>query len=110
MEITRIIVDRHNDRKLIATASVFFDDCFVVHDFRIVDTGSGVFVGMPSRPLYCKCVSCGKRLAIVTKRCPRCKQWLPEHKVKYIDVAHPLDNEFRYKLVAAILAALEEVA
>jgi len=37
--------------KVVAIASIVIDDCFVVHDLRIVDGEKGLFVAMPSRKL-----------------------------------------------------------
>lgn len=35
--------------KMRAVASVTFDDCFVVHDIKVIDGQKGIFVAMPSR-------------------------------------------------------------
>ena len=37
--------------KVVAIASIVIDDCFVVHDLRVVNGDKGVFVAMPSRKL-----------------------------------------------------------
>jgi len=35
---------------LVGFASVKFNDCFVVEDFKILQNDKGMFVGMPSKP------------------------------------------------------------
>ncbi len=37
--------------KVVAIASIVIDDCFVIHDLRIVNGDKGLFVAMPSRKL-----------------------------------------------------------
>jgi stage V sporulation protein G len=37
--------------KVVAVASIIVDDCFVVHDLRVVNGDKGLFVAMPSRKL-----------------------------------------------------------
>jgi stage V sporulation protein G len=51
VKITKVKV-RLIDMKMVkGLASVVFDDCFVVHELRIVDGDRGYFVAMPSRKL-----------------------------------------------------------
>lgn len=57
-------------------ASIILDDCFVVHDLRVVDGDRGFFVAMPSRKL-------------------------PNGDFK--DIAHPLNSETREKVQEAVL-------
>ena len=57
-------------------ASIILDDCFVVHDLRVVDGDRGFFVAMPSRKL-------------------------PNGDFK--DIAHPLNSETREKIQEAVL-------
>ena len=57
-------------------ASIILDDCFVVHDLRVVDGDRGYFVAMPSRKL-------------------------PNGDFK--DIAHPLNSETREKIQEAVL-------
>jgi stage V sporulation protein G len=37
--------------KVCAIASIVIDDCFVIHDLRVVNGDKGLFVAMPSRKL-----------------------------------------------------------
>jgi len=67
-------VDGHN--RLKAIASVTIDDCFVIHELRIIDGDNGLFIAMPSRKL-------------------------PEGEFK--DIAHPINAETREQLEKAVL-------
>jgi len=51
MEITQVRIRMVEMNKVRALASVTFDDQFVVHDLRVVETDEGSFVAMPSRKL-----------------------------------------------------------
>jgi stage V sporulation protein G len=77
MEITDIRVRKvSGEGKLKAYVTVTFDVCFVVHNVKIIEGKSGVFIAMPSR-----------------------KTRAGEYK----DVAHPIHPEFRAKLQQVIL-------
>jgi stage V sporulation protein G len=82
MEITDIRVRRvEADGKLRAYVTVTFDDCFVVHNVKVIEGKSGTFIAMPSR-----------------------KTKTGEYK----DVAHPINSDFRRKLQDVILEAYSE--
>jgi stage V sporulation protein G len=77
MNITDIRVRKvAGEGKLKAYVTVTFDDCFVVHNVKIIEGKSGVFIAMPSR-----------------------KTRAGEYK----DVAHPIHPEFRSQLQRQIL-------
>ncbi|MDR0312513.1 MAG: septation regulator SpoVG [Treponema sp.] len=77
MEITDIRIRKvTGEEKLKAYVTVTFDDCFVVHNVKIIEGKSGVFIAMPSR-----------------------KTRAGEYK----DVAHPIHPEFRVELQKKIL-------
>jgi stage V sporulation protein G len=79
MNITDVRVKRvGNEGKLKAYVSVTFDDSFVVHNLKVIDGQSGIFVAMPSR-----------------------KTTSGEFK----DVAHPINSAFREVLQKAVLEA-----
>ena len=81
MEITDIRVRKvTGEGKLKAYVTVTFDDSFVVHNVKIIDGKSGVFIAMPSR-----------------------KTRAGEYK----DVAHPINPEFRTDLQKKILDAYD---
>jgi len=83
MKITdvRVRIVKKDDSKLKAVASVTFDDCFVVHDIKVIEGTEGYFIAMPSR-----------------------KTGDGEYK----DVAHPIKTEVREELKSVILNAFEE--
>lgn len=45
----RIKLVEKDDRKLKAFASMTIDDCFVVHDIKVIDGKDGLFASMPSK-------------------------------------------------------------
>ncbi len=81
MQITEIRIRQMvADGKLKAYVTVTFDDCFVVHNVKIIEGKTGLFIAMPSRK-----TSTGD----------------------YKDVAHPITPEFRNELQDRILAEYE---
>ena len=82
MQVTDVrirVIDR--DSKMKAIASVTFDDCFVVHDIKVIEGEKGYFIAMPS------------------KRTP---------DEQFRDVAHPINPQMRAELEDAILARFRE--
>ena len=69
--------------KLKAVASMTIDDCFVVHDIKIIEGTDGPFIAMPSRKT---------------------------NDGDFKDIAHPLNNETREMLKKVILSAYSEEA
>ena len=81
MEITDIRIRRiEAEGKLKAYVTVTFDDCFVVHNVKVIEGKNGAFIAMPSR-----------------------KTKTGEYK----DVAHPINSDFRGSLQDKILEAYE---
>ena len=77
MEITDIrIRQMTNDAKMRAVVSVTFDNCFVVHDIKIIEGTDKLFIAMPSRKT-------------------------PDNEFK--DIAHPINPEMREELSRLIL-------
>jgi stage V sporulation protein G len=82
MDITDIRIRQvEADGKLRAYVTVTFDDCFVVHNVKIIEGRNGRFIAMPSR-----------------------KTKTGEYK----DVAHPINSDFRQVLQEKILKAYTE--
>ena len=83
MRITdvRVRIVKKDDSKLKAVASVTFDDCFVVHDIKVIEGTEGYFIAMPSRKT---------------------------NDGEYKDIAHPINTETREELIKIILNAFEE--
>lgn len=76
----RVRIVKKDDSKLKAVASVTFDDCFVVHDIKIIEGAEGYFIAMPSRKTG---------------------------EGEYKDIAHPIKTETREELRKVILDAFE---
>ena len=77
----RIRLVQNTDSKLKAVASITIDDCFVVHDIKVLEGNQGYFVSMPSRKT-------------------------PEGEYK--DVAHPINTPTREEINKLVLAKYEE--
>lgn len=80
MKITTVTVRVTNkeNSKMKGIASILIDDCFAIHDIRIIEGEKGLFVAMPSR----KTATGG-----------------------YRDIAHPITTECRKLCEDAILEA-----
>lgn len=85
MKITdvRVRLVKKDDSKLKAVSSVTFDDCFVIHDIKVIEGTEGCFIAMPSR-----------RTA----------------DGEFKDIAHPIKQEMRDELKEAVLAVYEKEA
>lgn len=82
MQITDIKVRKINaEGRMKAVVSVAFDDCFVVHDIKVIEGQEKLFIAMPSRKT-------------------------PDGEFK--DIAHPINAEMREQLQEMILAKYEE--
>ena len=52
MEITNIKIKKFdNDGKMKAIASITFDECFAIHDIKVIENEDKVFVAMPNKKL-----------------------------------------------------------
>ena len=51
MQITKVTLRPVAMNKVCAIASIVIDNCFVIHDLRVVNGDKGLFVAMPSRKL-----------------------------------------------------------
>ena len=74
----RIRKVQKEDGKLKAVASMTIDDCFVIHDIKIIEGTDGPFIAMPSRKTV---------------------------EGEYTDIAHPLNTETRELVKKYILDA-----
>lgn len=83
MNITevRVRLVKKEDSKLKAVASITIDDCFVVHDIKVIKGAEGLFISMPSRKT-------------------------PEGEFK--DIVHPINTETREAISAQVIAAYEK--
>ena len=79
MEVTDVRLRKvQTDGRMRAIASITLDDEFVVHDIRVIDGNTGLFVAMPS------------------KRTP---------DGEFRDIAHPINSGTRNKIQEIVLAA-----
>ena len=46
---TRVRLVTKDDAKIKAVASITIDDCFVVHDIKVISGQDGLFISMPRR-------------------------------------------------------------
>ncbi len=80
MDITKVTLRPVDMNKVVAIASIVIDDCFVIHDLRVVNGDKGLFVAMPSRKL-------------------------PNGEFR--DICHPINTEARADIQSAVLAQFE---
>lgn len=71
-----------SEGKMRAVASVTFDNEFVVHDIKVIEGQSGLFIAMPSRKT-------------------------PDGE--YRDIAHPINSETRERLQNLVLERYNEL-
>ena len=84
MQITDVRLRKVNsENRMKAVASVTFDDEFVIHDIKVIESQNGLFIAMPSRKT-------------------------PNGDFK--DIAHPINPETREKIQNKILEAYEEAS
>ncbi|MEE9306776.1 MAG: septation regulator SpoVG [Spirochaetia bacterium] len=83
MEITDIRIKTvSTGGKLKAYVTVTFDDCFVIHNLKIISGKAGTFIAMPSR-----------------------KTKTGEYK----DIAHPINSEFRHQIQSEIIDEYDKI-
>ena len=77
MEITDVKIKKvEADGKLMAYVSITFDDCFVVHNLKVIKGKEGIFVAMPNRKT---------------------------RNGEFKDIAHPINSDYRNKLQNRVL-------
>jgi stage V sporulation protein G len=77
----RIRLKTKEESKIRAIASITLDECFVVHDIKVIEGNEGYFIAMPSRKT-------------------------PEGEFK--DIVHPLNTETREFIKKRILEEYEK--
>ena len=79
MTITDVrLIKVEGQNRLKAIAAITIDDCFVVHELRVIEGDTGLFVAMPSR----------KRAS-----------------GEYKDIAHPINHETREMIEKKVIEA-----
>lgn len=78
MNITDIRIRRikNDSGKLKAIASIIIEDCFAVHDIKIIEGNDGMFIAMPSRKTV---------------------------EGEFKDIAHPINTETRELIKSMVL-------
>ena len=83
MQITDVRLRKVNsENRMKAVASVTFDNEFVIHDIKVIESQNGLFIAMPS------------------KKAPN---------GEFKDVAHPINSQAREKIEKAVFAKYEGV-
>lgn len=72
------VIDDHN--RLKAIAAITIDDCFVIHELRVIEGDNGLFIAMPSKKLQ---------------------------NGEFRDIAHPINSETRELIEQEVLKAYE---
>jgi stage V sporulation protein G len=49
MKITEVRIRLANEDLVKAYASICFDDCFLIHDIRVIKSPTGLFISFPNR-------------------------------------------------------------
>ena len=83
MNVTDVRIRKMDkEGKLKAVASITIDDCFVIHDIKIIEGDQGLFIAMPSRKAQ---------------------------DGTYKDIAHPINSQTRTDLQNLILDRLKNM-
>jgi stage V sporulation protein G len=83
VNITEVRAKRiDGDNRLVGIAAITIDNCFVVHELRIIEGKNGLFVAMPSRKMP---------------------------NGEYKDVAHPINSETRAMIEQAVLETYNQL-
>ncbi len=117
MDVTEVrvrLAGQRGPERLLAFATVTFDNSFVVKDLRVIGGAAGPFVAMPSRKLTDSCPECGCKNHLRAGYCNDCGRHLPLDRSKldgrgrarlHSDIAHPITSRCREELQAAVLRA-----
>ena len=81
LKITDVRIRIKDEEKLKGIASITFDECFVVHDIKVIAGKDGLFISMPNK-----------------------KKPDGDHK----DIAHPIKTETREMIKEAVLTAYNQ--
>lgn len=82
MKVTDVRLRKiETDGRMKALVSITLDDVFVIHDLRVIEGNSGLFVAMPS------------------KRTP---------DGEFRDIAHPINSEMRQEIQQAVMKVYDE--
>jgi stage V sporulation protein G len=82
MKVTNVRIRKvENKNRLKAVATITFNDCFVVHELRLIEGKNGLFVAMPSKKNF---------------------------RDEYRDLCHPITQELRQTIEEVIINAYND--
>lgn len=84
----RVKLSKKEDSVLKAIASITIDNCFVIHDIKVLKGDTELYTGMPSKKVF------NAEL----------------NKEEYRDICHPLNTETREQIKKAVLEAYAKEA
>lgn len=110
----RVTLTERTDGQLRAFCAIVLDGEFAIHDVKVVDGHSGLFVSMPSRKAHTHCPACEKRSDLLANYCQHCGRRMPAPEIPlredgggklHFDIAHPITHECRAAIHAAVIEA-----
>lgn len=112
VEVTEVQVNlcENSEDRLRAYCAVIFDQCFVVHNVRVIEKADGLLVAMPSRKVTAKCPSCGFKNTIDCAYCCNCGTKFrfdpadTDQKIHF-DIAHPINARCRRMIEEKVIQA-----
>lgn len=119
MEISEVRVKlvSNKDDRLKAFCSITIEKEFVVRDIKVIESGGGFFVAMPSRKMTDHCGKCGVKNHLRAKFCNNCGTTLQEKRAKkdvkgrmklHADIAHPINTDCRKNIQEKVIVAFKE--
>lgn len=106
MTITEVKINCVTNHGLVvAYASIVFDGSFVVHDLRLIRSGSRLIVAMPDRTRKYPCPHCSLKCTANANFCQHCGMELPKQNIYFIDIAHPITAECRQMIDKTVIDA-----
>lgn len=82
MNVTNVRVKKiENKNRLKAVATITFDECFVIHELRLIEGKNGLFVAMPSKK---------------------------NTQGEFRDVCHPITKDLRQQIEDAVIKVYHE--
>jgi len=83
MKVTNVRVKKiENKNRLKAVATITFDECFVIHELRLIEGKTGLFVAMPSKR---------------------------NTQGEFRDVCHPINKDLRQHIEDVVIATFNEL-
>ncbi len=109
MQITHISIRLADEHRVMAYVDIVFDEVFKVHSLRIIRQSEGLYLAMPDRQLTKFCPLCGLKIPKVALKCICGKTFSDEEARRFVDVCHPISQEFRTYMETTIIAEYERV-